>query len=50
MLSFSTPIGRAMAVNDNKTDAAFVSSMFYPIILICILVIATMIYLLYRYL
>ena len=50
VLSFSTPIGRAMAVNDNKTDAAFVSSMFYPIILICILVIAIMIYLLYRYL
>ena len=49
VLSFSTPIGRAMAVNDNKTDAAFVSSMFYPIILICILVIAIMIYLLYRY-
>ena len=50
VLSFSTPIGRAMAVNDNKTDAAFVSSMFYPIIFICILVIAIMIYLLYRYL
>lgn len=50
VLSFSTPIGRAMTTNDNKADAAFVSSMFYPIILICVLVIAIMIYLLYRYL
>ncbi|MGN1000607.1 MAG: hypothetical protein ACI4OG_01565 [Bacilli bacterium] len=43
----STPTGRALAERD---DAAFVSAIFYPIVIICIVICIIMVYLLYKYL
>lgn len=43
----STPTGRALT---EREESAFVSAIFYPIVIICVLVCIIMVYLLYKYL